>query len=184
MDKMQFPNSFIEYIQPMDVFHIHNWDHDIMYWDQKNQRNEHPLLKEFYFDLEEMLIFIRGYLNKLGFREAILASQNGGRFIGVPYDEGYKHCVEQITKWLRTHHMRVNSSGGLLVNKAELLNCIDIVSESGFLGMSGLCVFIPEAGIVILSHHHMNYLVYAKDKDYQKTLIKSLTAAQDSVQMY
>lgn len=184
MNQVQLSNSIIEEMKPIDVFHTHNWDHNIMHWDEDNLRNENPPLREFYFDLKEMLIFIRNYLNELIFKEAILASKYGGRFIGIPYDENYKHCVEEITKWLHMHNMRVNSSDGLLVNKVELINCIDIISESGFMGMSGLCVFIPDAGIIIDIHHHMNYLIYAKDKNFQKTIIRGITDLQDNIKMY
>lgn len=184
MIKIKMPLSNIEDVKPIDIFHIHNWDHTIKHWDEDVKRDVNPPMREFYFDLNDMLIFIKNYLNKLSFKEAILASLYGGRFIGVPYDEYYKQCVEEVTKWLHAQKMRINSNDGLFLTREELLDCIDMISESGFMGMSGLCVFIPEAGVVIVLHHHMNYLIYTNETEKQKSIIKGLVELQPNVITY
>lgn len=181
MNRLQFPLSKIEDMQIIDVYHIHNWDHIIQYWDEDSRRNENPPLREFYFDLQEMLIFLTNYLNNLSFKEALLASLYGGRFVGIPYTKDFIRCVDELTEWLHSNKMRINSSAGLLVTKQELINYIGMISECGFMGMSGLHIFIPEAGIAIYPHHHMNYLIYTHDLDEQKYIIKGIADSQKNI---
>ncbi|MFV0341824.1 MAG: hypothetical protein ACK5JH_02880 [Anaerocolumna sp.] len=168
----------------MNIFHIHNWDHTIKHWDEEYLREENPPMREFYFDLKDMLIFIKDYVEYLSFKEGILVSLYGGRFIGVPYDDYYKQCVEEVTKWLHERNMRINSSGGLKLSKEELIDCIDIISESEFMGMSGLCIMIPESGVIIEVQHHMNYLIYTNDVEKQKNIIKELIESHSNVTMF
>ncbi|MDD6736097.1 MAG: hypothetical protein PUE13_07290 [Clostridiales bacterium] len=36
---------------------------------------------------------------------------------------------------------------------------------AGFMGLSEFYLIIPEQKIIIEAHHHMNYVIYAKDKE-------------------
>lgn len=180
----QMPVSTIENMQAMDVYHINNWDHLIKFWDEDSKCNENPPLREFYFDLKEMLAFIVSYLYELNFKKAIIASLYGGRFIQRLYDGEHKHCVDEITKWLHTNKIRVNSSAGLLLTKNELMDNIGMISECGFMGMSELYVFIPEAGVAFKTHHHMNYFIFTNDLEKQKSIIKGLTDICRNVILY
>lgn len=184
MDEYKLSLSNIEVMKPIDIYHVHNWDHTIMHWNEDHMRRENPPIREFYFDLKDMFVFIRNYLDNLSFQEAIVASLYGGRFVGIPYDEYYKQCVEELKNWLHAQGLRINSSDGLSLTKAELLDCIDMISESGFMGMSGLHVIIPESGIVIKVHHHMNYLIYTKDFEKQKIILRELTNLNQNVIMF
>lgn len=184
MSQFRFPISGIEDMQAIDVYHIHNWDHTIKHWDEDLKRNDNPPLREFYFDLKDMLNLLIDYLNIVPFEKAIVSSLNGGRFIGIPYTKDYEHCVNELTKWLHLNSMRINSSAGLLVSKQELMSCIDMISECGFMGMSELYIFIPEARIAIYTHHHMNYVIYTDALDKQKLIIEKIVDLHNNIAIY
>jgi hypothetical protein len=184
MSQFHFPISEIEDMQAIDVYHIHNWDHTIKHWDEDLERNDNPPLREFYFDLKDMLNLLIDYLNIVPFEKAIVSSLNGGRFIGIPYTKDYEHCVNEMTKWLHLNSMRINSSAGLLVSKQELMSCIDMISECGFMGMSELYIFIPEARIAIYTHHQMNYVIYTDALDKQKLIIEKIVDLHNNIAIY
>ncbi|SMC48556.1 hypothetical protein SAMN02745168_1168 [Papillibacter cinnamivorans DSM 12816] len=184
MKQFQFPISKIEDMQAIDVYHTHNWDHIIKHWDEDSKRNENPALREFYFDLQDMLEFLSDYLSTLTYKEAIFASLYGGRFVGIPYTKEFIPCVDELTKWLHANNMRINSSAGLLVTKKELLDCIGMISECGFMGMTRLFILIPESGVAITAHHHMNYLIYTNDFNKQRLIIKKIIDMQNTIDVY
>ncbi len=184
LKEVQLTTPDLEDMHPLDVYHLHEWDHSVIFWEDDSLRNEHVPMREFYFDMKEMLVFFNGYLQRLSFSQAYIAPLYNGRFIGHPYDEHYAFIVKEITAWLHLHGMRINSAACLSVDRQELLEITAMLSEAGFLGMSRLHVFIPEAKVVIEPHHHMNYLIYTHQKEVQKSLLQEVTASLDLVRLF
>lgn len=174
----------LENMQTLDVYHAHGWDHDIIFFEDDSLRNEHVPMREFYFDMKDMLRFFKDFLQRLSFSQAYIAPLYNGRFIGRPYDERYAPVEKEITAWLHVHGMRINSAAGMAVDKKELLEIAAMLSEAGFLGMSRLHVFIPEAEVVIEPHHHMNYIFFAHQAEEQKTLIREAAASLELVRLF
>ena len=174
----------LEVMHPLDVYHLHKWDHDIAFWEDDSLGNECVPMREFYFDMNEMLAFFLGYIRQLSFSQAYIAPPWGGRFIGRPYNERFAPVVSEVTAFLHARGMRINSAAALMANKQELIDSAAMLSEAGFLGMSWMHMFIPEAGIAIEPHHHMNYLIYTHEKEAQKALISEVTESLDLVRLF
>ena len=51
------------------------------------------------------------------------------------------------------------------MTKEEIINWCDRFSVAGFMGLSEFYLIILEQKIIIEAHHHMNYVIYAKDKE-------------------
>ena len=71
---------------------------------------------------------------------------------------------DEFKKLLHSLGLRVNTNNAIQMSKEELLGWSDRLSIGGFCGVSEYTIVIPEQNLLIMPHHHMNYLIYTNNK--------------------
>lgn len=107
-------------------------------------------------------------------------------YIAPIYNDCYKLkkgdddiCMDIYDEFKRLLHslgLRVNTNNAIQMNKDELLNWCDRLSVGGFCGVSEYSIIIPEQNLLIVPHHHMNYLIYTNNKaEFLKRIVDEIS---------
>lgn len=151
--------------QCIDIYHKDNWDRFTMHWDEET-KNECPSYIDFFFDAKEMVDFIKVFLSKKNFCECFIAPIFNDKYKLKEFDDDIcKDIYDEFKRFLNSLGLKVNTSCAIKMSKDELLRWVDRLSLGGFCGVSEYLITIPEEKILIYPHHHMNYLIYAREKE-------------------
>ena len=150
--------------QCIDVYHKNNWDGFTMHWDE-DKKNASTSYIDFFFEAKEMVDFINRFINTESFSECFIAPVYNDRYkIKSKDDDVCKDIYDEFKKLLNSLGLKITTSCAIKMSKEELLGWIDRLSIGGFCGVSEFSIIIPEQNILIYPHHHMNYLIYTREK--------------------
>ena len=148
----------------IDVYHKNNWNRFVMHWDEET-KNEQPSYIDFFFDAKSMVQFIYSFIKEEVFEKCFIASLYNDRYkLKKDDDDVCMDIYDEFRKLLHSLGLRVNTNSAIQMSKDELLNWCDRLSIGGFCGVSEYSIIIPEQNLLIMPHHHMNYLIYANNK--------------------
>lgn len=149
----------------IDVYHRNNWDRFIMHYDEE-KRNECPSYIDFFFDAKSMVQFINSFIKNETFEKCFIARLYNDHYkLKKDDDDVCMDIYDEFKKLLHSVGLKVNTNSAIQMNKEEILNWSDRLSIGGFCGVSEYSIIIPEQDLLIIPHHHMNYLIYTNDKD-------------------
>lgn len=148
----------------IDIYHTNNWDRFVMHYDEKTKK-EQPSYIDFFFDAKTMVQFIYSFIKEETFEKCFIASLYNDRYkLKRDNDDVCMDIYDEFRKLLHSLGLRVNTNSAIQMSKDELLNWCDRLSIGGFSGVSEYSIIIPEQNLLIIPHHHMNYLIYANNK--------------------
>lgn len=155
----------------IDIYHKNNWDRFTMHYDEES-KNECPSYIDFFFNAKVMVDFIKAFIEKENFENCYIAPIYNDKYKLKHFDDDVcKDVYDEFKTLLNSLGLKTNTSSAIQMNKNELLNWCDRISIGGFCGVSQYAIVIPELDILIIPHHHMNYLLYSNDKE---TLLSEL----------
>ncbi len=161
----------------IDIYSSNNWDHFIMHWDS-DLRNNAPSYIDFFFDAKHMVDFMTKWLCDKKFFKCYIASMYTERYKLKTFDDDVcRDVYDEFKILLNSLNLKINTTKAIEMDKNELIGWFSRVSIGGFLGVSEYSVLIPELKLLIFPHHHMNYLIYALDKN---KLIPELSKITDN----
>ena len=148
----------------IDVYHKNNWDRFTMHYDEA-KKNECPSYIDFFFDAKSMVRFIDDLIKKEVFERCFIAPLYNERYkLKKDDDDVCMDIYDEFKKLLHSLGLRVNTNNAIQMSKEELLGWSDRLSIGGFCGVSEYTIVIPEQNLLIMPHHHMNYLIYTNNK--------------------
>lgn len=155
----------------IDVYHKNDWDRFIMYCNGE-KKNECPSYIDFFFDAKSMVQFIYSFIKEEVFEKCYIAPIYNDRYkLKKGDDDVCMDIYDELKRLLHSVGLRVSTNSAIQMSKDELLNWCDRLSIGGFCGVSEYSIIIPELNLLIMPHHHMNYLIYTNNK---KELLKRI----------
>ncbi len=149
----------------IDVYHKNNWDRFTMHYDEES-KNECPSYIDFFFNAKSVIGVLKNFLEKENFQNCYIASIYNDKYKLKAFDDDVcKDVYDELKRLLNSLGLKVNTSCAIKLCKEELLMWFDRFSVGGFCGVSQYSIVIPEIDLLIIPHHHMNYLLYSNDKD-------------------
>lgn len=168
MDKILTDNKMRDILNDknaVSIYHKNNWDHLVVHWGEKNE-NQTPSYIDFFFDAAYMVGFFRRFLDDLDFKYAYLSSIFPKAYkLRTNDDDVSRDVYDEYRRLFKKLGLKINTSKSIMMTKEEIINWCDRFSVAGFMGLSEFYLIIPEQKIIIEAHHHMNYVIYAKDKE-------------------
>lgn len=157
----------------IDIYHCNNWDHFTMHWDEPN-KNDTPSYIDFFFDSKSMVCFFKEFLENVDFNNCYISSFYNDKYKLKLFDDDVcKDIYNEFKTLFNSLGLKINTSKAIQMSKIEFIDWCDRFSIGGFCGVSEYSVLIPELNILILPHHHMNYLICSNNK---QSLIPKLTS--------
>ena len=148
----------------IDIYHNNNWDRFTIHWNETN-KNDCPSYIDFFFDSKTMVTFFNDFIERQEFDKCLVAPFYTDRYkLKKINDDVCKDVYDEFKRMLNSLGLKVNTNCALQMNKKELLKWSDRISVGGFCGVSEYVILIPELNYLIYPYHHMNYLIYTKDK--------------------
>ena len=156
----------------IDIYNKNNWDQFVKEWDNSS-RNETPSYIDFFFDSKNMVDFLSAWIHDMDFRISYIAPIYNCKYkLKIIDDDVCKDIYDEIKKLFNSLSLRVSTNKVIAMNKDELLNWLSRLSIGGFTNVSEHAIFIPDKKILIQPHHHMNYLIYANNRNEIMSEIK------------
>lgn len=149
----------------IDAYHKNDWDRFTMHC-SGDKKNECPSYIDFFFDAKSMVQFIYGFIKEKVFEKSYIAPLYNDRYkLKKDDDDVCMDIYDEFKKLLHSLGLRVNTNSAIQMSKDELLNWCGRLSIGGFCGVSEYAIIIPEQNLLVIPHHHMNYLIYTNNKD-------------------
>lgn len=150
--------------QCIDVYHKNNWDGFTMHYDEEC-KNECPSYIDFFFNAKAMVDFFKNFINKETFEQCYIAPFYNDKYkLKMINDDVCKDVYDEFKRLLNSLGLRTNTSSAIQMQKEELLQWCDRISIGAFCGVSQYVIAIPEKDLLIIPHHHMNYLIYSNKR--------------------
>lgn len=150
--------------QCIDVYHKNNWDGFTMHYDEEC-KNEYPSYIDFFFNAKAMVDFLKNFINKETFEQCYIAPLYNDKYkLKMIDDDVCKDVYDEFKSLLNSLGLRTNTSSAIQMQKEELLQWCDRISIGAFCGVSQYVIAIPEKDLLIIPHHHMNYLIYSNKR--------------------
>lgn len=154
------------------VHHVHNWNHGydgfygIVVYEDGSDVNEsaffHGTRRQFYKDMRDMISFLYGYLRLREIQELIVAPCY--RYNQFSSGTERNDIYEEIYAFLRRNGVRRNERSGIKIDIRDDIDVVEMIAEGAFRGVSELCFFAPDYGILIVPNHHFELMFFTQQK--------------------
>lgn len=129
--------------------------------------------REFYRDFEEILEFVREYIQVTKCTECVIAPFNRMRQFEIR-DEG-NDIYDEIYCILKKCNVKSNSQSGIKIDLEKEFYILEAIIEGAFRGIALQCVFFNEIDVLVTPTHHFELPFWTYEALVQPKLIKSLS---------
>ena len=149
----------------LDVYHTNNWDRFTAEYDE-GENKKHVSHIDFFNNAFQMTGLLKRFLENEPFSVCYVVPIYNDKYkIKLFEDDISKELYNEFKMLLNSLGLKVTTSRTLQMTKEEILMWIDRFSIGGFCGVLEYAILIPEMNIAVWPHHHMNYLVFAVEKE-------------------
>ena len=149
----------------IDVYHKNNWDHFHIHCDDEKKQYE-PSYIDFFFDAKSMVLFITQFLKDTNFEFCYITPIYNDKYKLKLFDDDIcKDVYNEFKTMINSLGLKVSTKDTIQMTKHEFIDLCGLFSVGGFCGVSNYSILIPELNIIIVPHHHMNYLIYTDEKE-------------------
>lgn len=161
-------------------YHKHNWDHGYETYYGYNGRR-----REFYSDLFTVASCLNEYLNNAAIGSLLVFPfYHAGAFVhNYRYCESQYDIIDEIRSFLKDNDISPRSKSGSFINVSEK-DKILMILEGAFRGVSQLCLFSAERGIVIEPDHHFQVCIWTANPQKELETLSSSIAKFEDLSMF
>lgn len=163
------------------VHHKHDWDHGYEGYFGVKVSDKGEIIngltffgtrREFYADMQEMILFLIKYFDSKKVKNAIIAPC----FRYSPFNSHLplNDIYNEINYFLKANGLRRNGRSGIVIKVPENMRQIEMVVEGAFRGISNLCIFLPEQQVLLAPNHHFGIGFYMPCEDREKEVVTTL----------